>query len=79
MISGQILQFADLQRLCRPDPAAAPPRLSTVVKWAERQGIKYKYDGDGGIWTTLAAIERAVLDPTTSANDSADLPTSELI
>lgn len=79
MIGDRILQFPDLQSLCRPDPCARPPRLSTVVKWAERQGIRYKYDGQGGIWTTLSAVERAVFDQSTNANDAGDVPTSELI
>lgn len=79
MIGDRILQFQDLQRLCRPDPDARPPRLSTVVKWAEQQGIRYKYDGQGGIWTTLSAVEKAVLGQTPSANDAGDVPTSELI
>lgn len=79
MIGDRILQFPDLQRLCRPDPSARPPRLSTVVKWAERQGIRYKFDGQGGIWTTLSAVERAISGPTSSANDAGDVPTSELI
>lgn len=79
MIGDRILQFPDLQRLCRPDPAARPPRLSTVVKWADQQGIRYKYDGQGGIWTTLSAVEKAVLDHQPSANDGGDVPTSELI
>ena len=53
---GPILQFQDLQRLCRPDPDAAPPRLATVVRWAEQQGIPFKYDGNGGIFTTVDAL-----------------------
>lgn len=57
---GSILQFRDLQRLCRPDPDAAPPRLSTVVRWADRQGIPFKYDGNGGIFTTMEAVNSAL-------------------
>lgn len=57
---GPILQFQDLQRLCRPDPDAAPPRLATVVRWAEQQGIPFKYDGNGGIFTTVDALNQAL-------------------
>ncbi len=57
---GPILQFQDLQRLCRPDPDAAPPRLATVVRWAEQQGISFKYDGNGGIFTTVDAVNVAL-------------------
>lgn len=57
---GPILQFQDLQRLCRPDPHAPPPRLATVVRWADRQGIPFKYDGDGGIFTTVDAVNAAL-------------------
>jgi hypothetical protein len=57
-----VIEYAELQRLCRPNPAAPRPRLSTVVKWARDQGIRYRYDGGGGIWTTRAALEQAVND-----------------
>jgi len=59
-VIGPILQFQDLQRLCRPDPHAPPPRLATVVRWADRQGIPFKYDGDGGIFTTVDAVNAAL-------------------
>lgn len=57
---GPILQFHDLQRLCRPDPEARPPRLATVVRWAGQQGIPFKYDGNGGIFTTVDAVNAAL-------------------
>jgi len=66
MIGHRILQYPDLQELCRP---GEKPRLATVAKWAEDAGIKYKYDGKGGIWTTLGALETA-LGVTPAANDS---------
>lgn len=53
-----IITFNDLQRLCRP--AGPTPRASTVRRWADRQQIRYKYDGDGGIWTTAAALNAAL-------------------
>jgi hypothetical protein len=73
---GEILQFEDLQRMCRPSPGAAPPRLATVVRWAEDQGIRYRYDGQGGIWTTLAAVNAALGLP--AANDTAPYDPSDL-
>lgn len=57
---GSILQFQDLQRLCRPAPGASLPKLATVERWARDQGIRYRYDGQGGIWTTLEALNAAL-------------------
>lgn len=57
MIADSILQFTDLQELCRP---GEKPRLSTVERWATSQGIKYRYDGKGGIWTTTDALNSAL-------------------
>lgn len=72
---GTVLQFEDLQRLCRPAPAPLP-KLSTVEKWARGQGIQYRYDGKGGIWTTLDALNRAL--GVTAANDDAKLTAKDL-
>jgi hypothetical protein len=57
-MTGQILYFVDLQRICEPD--GPPPRLAAVVQWAEREGIRYRYDRRGRIWTTLEAINAAM-------------------
>ena len=57
MIADSILQFTDLLELCRP---GEKPRLSTVERWASSQGIKYRYDGKGGIWTTTDALNWAL-------------------
>lgn len=57
---GSILQFEDLQRLCRPAPDAPMPQLATVEKWARTQGIRYRYDAQGGIWTTVDALNAAL-------------------
>lgn len=54
---GDVLQFQDLQELCRPGER---PRLATVEAWARTCGIRYKYDGKGGIWTTAAAMNAAL-------------------
>lgn len=54
----EVVHFAALQRLCRP--SGPPPRASTVCRWADRQGIRYKYDAQGGIWTTKAALNAAL-------------------
>jgi hypothetical protein len=34
--------------------------MAGVIKWAEAQGIHYKYDAKGGIWTTLDALNFAL-------------------
>jgi len=57
MIGRDVLQFQDLQELCRP---GEKPRLATVQRWADATGIRYKLDGNGGIWTTLSALEAAL-------------------
>jgi hypothetical protein len=62
---GPILQFEDLQELCRP---GEHPRLATVEKWAKAQGLRYRYDGKGGIWTTVDALN-AALGVAHAAND----------
>lgn len=54
---GEIFQFQDLQELCRPGER---PRLSTVETWARKEGIRYRYDGKGGVWTTAAAMNAAL-------------------
>jgi len=52
-----ILHFKDLQQICQP---GKQPRMATVELWARRNGIAYKYDARGGIWTTLDAINAAL-------------------
>lgn len=49
---GPVLEFSDLQEMCSK---GKKPRLTTVVRWAERNGIKFNY-GTGGIWTTVDAL-----------------------
>lgn len=54
---GPILQFQDLQEICKPGER---PTVATVEKWAQDQGIRYRYDRKGGIWTTLDAVNAAL-------------------
>lgn len=54
---GDVLQFRDLQELCRPGKR---PRLATVERWANQRKIRVQYDGQGGIWTTTAALNEAL-------------------
>jgi hypothetical protein len=67
-VIGDILQFEDLQRMCRPNPKGPLPRLATVERWARKIGLRYTYDAAGGIITTVAALN-AALGVTTAAND----------
>ncbi|WP_254574429.1 hypothetical protein [Stenotrophomonas acidaminiphila] len=53
-----ILHFADLQKLCAPE--GPPPTPTTVARWADREGIRYRYDRKGRIWTTLDALNAAL-------------------
>jgi hypothetical protein len=75
---GDILQFEDLQRLCRPSPNEPAPKLRTVARWAESQGIRYLYDGKGGIFTTMSALQDAVRGRAIPAGND-DTPLHELI
>lgn len=71
---GPVLQFEDLQELCRPGER---PRMTTVVKWADAAGIRYKFDGKGGIWTTLDALNAAL--GVAAANDCAAYEPSQVL
>lgn len=53
----EILDFDDLRRVSRLGPRA---RLARMERWAQCNGIRYKYDGKGGIWTTVEAMNAAV-------------------
>ncbi|WP_454261467.1 hypothetical protein [Pseudoxanthomonas mexicana] len=68
-MTSNVVPFTVLQRMCRPTGPA--PRASTVAKWAEREHIRYKYDGEGNIWTTQAALDAAwdCISPQQAAND----------
>lgn len=57
-MSDRIVPFEQLQRMCVPDGPL--PRTSTVRRWADRQGIRYKYDRGGGLWTTVDALNAAL-------------------
>lgn len=65
---GPVLQFEDLQALCKP---GEHPRLATVEEWARRQGVRYRYDGKGGIWTTVDALNAALGLSSAASNDNA--------
>ncbi len=72
MIGANILQHEDLKLLCRPD--GPPPKAATLLRWAECQGIRYKLDGHGGIWTTVDALNAALgLEPVDNAPRFEDL------
>jgi len=58
MTMAQILYFADLQRICAPEGPSPTP--ATVERWAGDQGILYKYDRRGRIWTTTDAVNAAL-------------------
>jgi hypothetical protein len=54
---GALIEFDDLRKLSRLGENA---QLATVERWAKRAGIRYQYDGRGGIWTTLDAMNAAL-------------------
>lgn len=57
MIGAGILQFDDLRKLSGLGERA---QLASVERWAKRAGIRYQYDGRGGIWTTMRAMNAAL-------------------
>lgn len=57
-VFDSLVPFPRLQALCRP--AGPPPRPATVRRWCVSQGIRYKLDLDGGIWTTVEALNAAL-------------------
>lgn len=69
-MTAAVVRFDALQRLCRPDGPL--PRAATVRRWATNQGIRFKPDGAGGIWTTTDALN-AALGLMPAANDGAGL------
>lgn len=62
---GTVLQFEDLQELCKP---GEHPRLATVEAWARKIGLRYTYDGKGGLLSTVDAVN-AALGVLSAAND----------
>lgn len=56
MIRG-VLQFADLQDLCKP---GKKPKPLTVERWLRRQGIAFGEDAVNGLWTTVDALNVAL-------------------
>lgn len=54
---GALIEYDDLRKLSRLGENA---QLASVERWAKRVGIRYGYDGRGGIWTTLDAMNAAV-------------------
>lgn len=72
---GPILSFDDLRSISRLGETA---KLATVERWAKRAGIKYQYDGRGGIWTTVDAMNAAVGLVGKDA-DGAQLYTAEMV
>ncbi len=60
MIGTVILEYTDLKRLCRPEGSKNAPTSATVQAWARKQGIPFKFDGNGGIWTTVDALNFAL-------------------
>jgi hypothetical protein len=56
-LNPAILTFDDLREISRLGPNA---RLASMERWARLNEIRYKYDGKGGIWTTVEALKAAL-------------------
>lgn len=72
---GPVLQFEDLQQLCKP---GEHPRLATVEAWARKIGLRYTYDGKGGLLTTVDAFNAAI-GINAAANDPTHYNPDDLI
>lgn len=72
----EILDFDELRRVSRLGPRA---RLARMERWARGNGIRYKYDGKGGIWTTQAAMDAAVGISGTAGPDSGAMITADQV
>ena len=57
MIGAAILEFDDLLEAQRLGRARTPGQRGAL---GEKAGIKYQYDGAGGIWTTMDAMNAAL-------------------
>lgn len=56
-MTDHTLTFDDLRRISRLGDRA---QRATVERWLKRSGIAYKYDGRGGVWTTLESVNAAL-------------------
>jgi len=74
-MSDRIITYTALQRVCAPEGPL--PRASTVRRWADRLGIRYKYDARGGIWTTVDALNAALGLAGPAANEGTATTRSE--
>lgn len=52
-MTNEIIQFNDLQRL------SGYERRADVIRWAEREGVRFRY-ARNGIWTTSEALNAAL-------------------
>lgn len=57
-MNNEIVTFATLKTLCAPD--GPDPSAVVVRRWAAKQGIAFKVDRAGGIFTTVAALNAAL-------------------
>lgn len=52
-----VITFEELQKMCDP---TSRPRLARVLRWADRIGLSYAFDGRGGIFSTWHALHIAL-------------------
>lgn len=54
---GPVVTFDELRAISELGENA---QLATVERWARRINLSYSYNGRGGIWTTVDALNAAV-------------------
>ena len=73
---GALVEFDDLRRLSRLGEKA---QLATIERWAKQVGIRYQYDGRGGIWTTVDGLNAALGLSAKPAADADELYSVETV
>lgn len=56
--TSRILTYPELQRIVRP--TGPKPTVATVIRWANRNHIRYGCDAAGGVFTTVDAVNAAL-------------------
>ena len=53
-LESEVLLMGDLRVL------SGRQHTSSVIEWARSQNIRFRFDADGGIWTTVTALNVAL-------------------
>ena len=65
---GPVLTYDDIRAIAELGSNA---QLATVERWARKIGLRYNYNGRGGIWTTVDALNASLGLKADSSDDAA--------